>query len=129
MLHAGRISYRDREDINSAEFYNLLQTTDERFSTSQPPPASFSSVYNKLAPEYEAVLSIHISGNLSGTIQGARMGAAGRACEDQVSIFDSKTTSSSLGLLVAEAGRMIAKGLELAEIITHLEHLRPYARL
>jgi len=129
MLHAGGTSYRDREDINSAEFYKLLQTTDERFSTSQPPPASFSSVYDKLAPEYDAVLSIHISGNISGTIQGAMMGAAGRACEDQVSIFDSRTTSASLGLLVAEAGRMIEKGLKLADIISRLERLRPYTRI
>lgn len=129
MLNAGRTSYRDREDINSAEFYNLLQTTDQRFSTSQPPPASFSSVYDKLAPEYEAVLSIHISGNISGTIQGARMGAAGRDCEDKVSIFDSKSTSASLGLLVAEAGRMIEEGIELADIIARLERLRPYTRI
>ncbi len=57
------------------------------------------------------------------------MGAAGRACEDQVSIFDSKTTSASLGLLVAEAGRMIEEGIELAAIIIRLEHLRPYARI
>jgi len=129
MLHAGRTSYRDREDINSAEFYNLLQSTDQRFSTSQPPPASFSSVYDKLAPEYEAVLSIHISGNISGTIQGARMGAAGSTCEEKISIFDSKTTSASLGLLVAEAGRMIEEGIELADIISRLERLRPYARI
>jgi DegV family protein with EDD domain len=129
MLHAGRTSYRDREDINLPEFYNRLQTTDQRFSTSQPPPASFSSVYDKLAPEYEAVLSIHISGNISGTIQGARMGAAGSACEEKISIFDSKTTSASLGLLVAEAGKMIEEEIELADVITRLERLRPYARI
>ncbi len=129
MLHIGHTSYRDREDINSADFYNLLQSTDERFSTSQPPPASFSSVYDKLMAEYEDVLSIHLSGNISGTIQGARMGTAGKPCENKVSIFDSRTTSASLGLLVAEAGRMIEEGIELPEIITRLEHLRPYTRI
>ena len=129
ILHVGRTSYRDREDINSADFYNLLQSTDERFSTSQPPPAQFSNVYEKLVPKYEAVLSIHISGNISGTIQGARMSAANKTCENKVSIFDSRTTSASLGLLVAEAGWMIEEGVELADIISRLERLRQYTRI
>jgi len=89
--------------------------------TSQPTPASFKEVYNKAAPKYESIISLHISEKLSGTIQGARIGSKSTKYSDKIHIIDSKTSSAALGLLVSEAAQLIQKGLRLEEVIDRLK--------
>jgi DAK2 domain fusion protein YloV len=116
LIHIGEKSYRDREEISAYDFYKILEGDKERLMTSQPPVASFIKLYEKLAEQYESIISIHISEALSGTIQGARTGARQLAEKIRIEVINSRTTSAGLGLVVHEAAKMIEKGLPLAEI-------------
>ena len=119
LLLVGQKSYLDRVDIKSKDFYSLMKNTKEPLSTSQPPPAHFKAVYESLLDEYENILSLHISQKLSGTINGALM-AATSVGDGRVEVFNTKTTSVALGLIVLEAGRLIKQKRPLQEIVDRI---------
>jgi DAK2 domain fusion protein YloV len=121
VIQVGDESYLDQVEIKPKDFCHLLQKSHKKITTSQPTPASFKEVYNKVAPRYESVISVHISEKLSGTIQGARVGAKSTKYSDKIHIIDSKTSSVALGLLVTEAAQLIKKGLELKEVVEQLK--------
>lgn len=120
-LRIGEESYLDRIELKTEEFYHVMQTAREKLSTSQPSLASFKKVYDKLIGIYDSIISIHISGKLSGTIQGARAVRERVNYQDNIRIIDSKTSSAAMGLIAAEAGRLIKEGLDVEEIVDRLK--------
>ena len=121
VIQVGKKSYLDQVEIKPKDFIHILETSNEKLSTSQPSPAFFKKVYDKAAAKYESIISIHISEKLSGTIQGARMGCKDMEYSNKIHIVDSKTSSVALGLLVAEAAQLIQEGFRLEEIINRLK--------
>ncbi len=121
VIQVGEKSYLDQVEIKPKDFIHILETSNEKLSTSQPPPASFTEVYNKIASKYESIISLHISERLSGTIQSARMGCKSMEYSNKIHIVDSKTSSVALGLLVAEAAQLIQERFNLGEIINRLK--------
>ena len=120
VIQVGKKSYLDQVEVKPKEFIHILETSNEKLSTSQPPPAFFTEAYNKIAPKYESIISLHISEKLSGTIQGARMGCKNMKHSNKIHIIDSKTSSVALGLLVAETAQLIREGFDLDEIVEQL---------
>jgi DegV family protein with EDD domain len=115
--------YLDGVDISAAEFYSKLQASNGQATTSQPSPASFAECYARLLVEHEAVVSIHISSALSGTVAAAQQGAA-LVDAGRVHVVDSGLVSMPLGLMVLAAARMAEAGRGPAEISTTLDGLR-----
>jgi hypothetical protein len=70
----GDESYRDYVELAPAAFYERLRLAEQTPSTSQPTPGDFQAAYEALS-EYERILSVHIAGELSGTIEIARTAA------------------------------------------------------
>jgi len=116
IIQIGDKGYQDRVEIQSIDFYKILEADTHRLTTSQPPVASFREVYARLVEKYEAIISIHISEGLSGTINGARIAAKEFAHKINIEVINSKTTSAGLGLVVHEAAKMIEEGLSLSEL-------------
>jgi DegV family protein with EDD domain len=121
VIQVGEKSYLDQVEIKPKDFIHILRTSKEKLSTSQPPPAFFREVYNKITLKYESIISLHIAEKLSGTIQGARMGCKDMEYSNKIHIVDSKTSSVALGLLVAEAAHLIQERFKLEEIINRLK--------
>ena len=121
VIQVGKKSYLDQVEIKPKDFIHILETSNEKLSTSQPPPAFFTEAYNKIALKYESIISLHISEQLSGTIQGARIGCKDMKYSNKIHIVDSKTSSVALGLLVAEAAQLIQKRFSLEEIINRIK--------
>ena len=121
VIQVGKKSYLDQVEVKPKEFIHILETSNEKLSTSQPPPAFFREAYNKIAPKYESIISLHISEKLSGTIQGARMGCKDMEYSNKIHIVDSKTSSVALGLLVEKTAQLIRKGFDLDEIVERLK--------
>jgi len=121
VIQVGEKSYLDKVEIKPKDFIHILETSNEKLSTSQPPPTFFREAYNKIALKYESIISLHISEKLSGTIQGARMGCKDMEYSNKIHIVDSKTSSVALGLLVAEAAQLIQERFSLEEIINRLK--------
>ena len=105
------------------EFYQKLSETDEFPATSQAAAGEFAELYRKVAKINPDILSIHISGGLSGTINSARVGAS-MVPEARVTFWDSLTLSAALGWQVEAAARMVKKGFKLDRILERLTQIR-----
>jgi DegV family protein with EDD domain len=106
--------YRDGVDLTTDEFYRQLRTSPVLPKTSAPAPGTFRETYERLAPEADAIISIHVAARLSATYDAARL-----ACADldlPVSVIDSETASMACGLLVITAARASNQGANLTEI-------------
>jgi DegV family protein with EDD domain len=79
-----------------------------RVTTSRPAPAQFAQTYRELAAQGAgAVVSVHLSGELSGTVAAARSAAAEVALDGiDVEVVDSR--SLGLGLAFATRAAMLA---------------------
>lgn len=81
-------------------------------STSRPNPSTFLEAYEKAAAEGATeVLSIHLSGELSGTVESARLAAREAADKGiKVTVLDSEQCAFALGYAVCAAAAVIAEG-------------------
>lgn len=83
-------------------------------STSRPNPDAFLGVFDALARHYDEVVSIHISGELSGTFESAQMAAARASLP--VHVVDSRQVGIATGFAVMAAEQARSDGLPGAEI-------------
>ena len=118
-VHFEEDTYYDKIDLDSKEFYTMMESAAAIPTTSQPSVGLFIDKYEKLAAEYDQIISIHISSALSGTCESARLAAA-QIDDIEVEIIDSKSTSTGLGFMVLLAAELIKAGKELKEIKNHI---------
>jgi DegV family protein with EDD domain len=86
-------------------------------TTTQPTPAAFAEVYNKLAEKGDDILVITLSSKLSGTYQSA-VGAKPMVKKSyQIEVIDSETVAMGLGLIVIAAAKQAKQGAKLKDLI------------
>lgn len=105
---------RDGIDIEAREFYERLTTEKVMPSTSQVTPEEFKNLYSRLIDEGYDILSLHISGKLSGTLDSA-VQAKKDFPDERIQLVDSWSTSMAMGFQVLSAARMAASGATLSE--------------
>ncbi len=110
----GDQTYRDGIDITPEEFYSRLPEASVPPTTSQPSPAAFRAVYEKLLEEGSDVLSVHISSKLSGTMDSA-IQARQTFPAAHIELVDTLTTSLGMGFAILEAARAAAQGASLTD--------------
>lgn len=83
-------------------------------TTSRPNPEAFAAAYRAAAEAgAKGIVSVHISGELSGTVEAARLAAA--EAPVPVRVVDSRLVGMALGYAVLAAAEAIAAGRDLAE--------------
>jgi DegV family protein with EDD domain len=120
-------SERESEMPNFDAFYERLRTAEQLPTTSQPSIGDFLEVYEPLIADGHDVVSIHISGGLSGTVDSARQAKerlAERRLGDRVTIVDSESACGGLGLVVLAAARAAAAGADVAEVVERATETR-----
>jgi DegV family protein with EDD domain len=119
-------TYREDIDISAEEFYEEVKHR-ELPTTSMPPIGEFVKLFEKLAKDYDSVISIHLSSGISGTYQGAI--SAGEMVEGiKVFAFDSEISAMVQGFYALEAAEMAEQGKTPEEIIERLEEVKRSAR-
>ena len=99
---------RQLQDLTTAEVDEaimLAHVMGQTVSTSGPAPGVFADVYDDLASRgFTHVVSVHLSGELSGTVEAARTGARlSRLGSEGVSVVDSRTVAGAYGHAVVRA--------------------------
>ena len=99
---------RQLQDLTAAEVDEaimLAHVMGQTVSTSGPAPGVFADVYDDLASRgFTHVVSVHLSGELSGTVEAARTGARlSRLGSEGVSVVDSRTVAGAYGHAVVRA--------------------------
>ncbi len=118
-IHFSEEDLTDGKDITSESFFARINQTGEIPSTSQPSAGEFMKTYDHLSAEYDHILSIHLSGELSGTIASAHT-AAQQVEGANINIFDSGSASLGLGFLVLFAAKLLKSGSEPQEVLEKL---------
>lgn len=109
--------------ISTEDFYARLEEADELPTTSQPAPAWLEEAYADCADEgFDAVVSLHVSGALSGTAALARQVAAQAALP--VEVVDSRQVSGGLALMALAAQRAASAGGDVAGVLDAAERVR-----
>src|SRR4029079_14332938 len=85
--------------------------------TSSPPPIVFEQLYRRLAPEYDHVFSLHLSGRLGGPVRAAQQARSRLpASATRIEVIDSKLASMGLGLVAIHAAQAIRDGASAPEV-------------
>jgi DegV family protein with EDD domain len=109
-------------------FFDELRTAESLPTTSQPSVGDFTSVFEPLLADGQDVVSIHISGGLSGTPEAARQAAQALERDgkggERVGVIDSTTAAGGLGMLVLAAATASRNGATLDEIEAHVAEAR-----
>ena len=108
----GDKAYLDGPLMGDVPFYEKLKNSEVLPRTSQPSPADFQELYEKLLKEYDHIISIHISSKLSGTYASAQM-ASEFVKTDKITVVDSKVTTGMLNLMIQEVADAIQRNESL----------------
>ncbi len=125
-------TFKDGVDIQADEFYRRLQAEGRTPTTAQPTVADFQEVYRDLVGRGDQVVSIHVSGKLSGTMNSAEQAKASLVDGGEesgesanVEIIDSRLASISLGLAVLDAAILAADGAGHLEVAAKVREQLP----
>lgn len=106
--------YGEGED-DILETIALALASGKPVKTSRPSPGQFEHAYRTAQRQgYESVVSIHISGELSGTADAARLAAT--RVDLPVEVVDSRTVGMALGMAVQSAVAVAAAGGDTAAV-------------
>jgi DegV family protein with EDD domain len=120
-INIGSKEFQDGIDLSRQEFYKKLPGFKPMPTTSTPGLDIFKQAYEKLAREGATeILSIHISVNLSATIDIAHKAAVETAVVP-VTAFDSRQLSLGTGFEVLTAAQAAAEGRSIKEILAMLD--------
>jgi DegV family protein with EDD domain len=114
-------------------FFEELRSAKSLPTTSQPSVGDFTRVYEPLLADGGEVVSVHISGGLSGTPESARQAADTLARDgrggERVHVVDSTTAAAGLGLMVLSAAYAAAAGWPAGETVEMLARARKELKL
>jgi DegV family protein with EDD domain len=107
-------------------YYAHLSSAANLPTTSQPSIGDFLAVYEPLLAEGREIVSIHLSGALSGTVASAEQAKeqlSGRGGE-RIHVIDSMSACGGEGLVVLAAHAAAARGMSGAEVVEHARAAR-----
>jgi DegV family protein with EDD domain len=141
---AGR-SGREGRDIGPQDVARAMAARGQQVSTSRPTTGDFVAAYRRcLDAGADRIVSVHLSAQLSGTFEAARLAAA-QVGEHVVTVIDSRSTAMGTGFPVLAAARAAAEGADAGAVaaaareaaaatrtlfvVDTLEHLRRGGRI
>src|SRR3954454_6816102 len=124
----GERTEREADITDISGFMDKLRDGGQLPTTSQPSVGDFQAVYEPLLADGGEVVSIHISGGISGTVEAARQAAQGLERDgkggERVHVYDSETGAGGLGLLALGAARAAAAGKSAEEVLAVAKQTR-----
>jgi DegV family protein with EDD domain len=113
--------YREHINITEEEFYQKLEDELDLPVTIHPGIQDFLEIYQELAAQSDAIISIHISNRLSGTYSSAIHARNMMEYSCPIEVIDSQTTTVALGLIVIAAAEAAREGGDLQYVLSVIE--------
>jgi DegV family protein with EDD domain len=114
-------------------FFEELRTADKLPTTSQPSVGDFTAAYEPLLAAGQEIISVHISGGLSGTPEAARQAKEALTRDGKggegIEVVDSTTAAGGLGFMVLAAAKAAREGAGAKEAAEHVAQARKELRL
>jgi DegV family protein with EDD domain len=118
---------RESEMADFDAYYERLSTVKDLPTTSQPSIGDFLAVYEPLLERGDDIVSVHLSGSISGTYGSAlqaRDQLAERGHEGRIEVVDSQTAAGGMGLVAWAAGARARQGGGTAEVVAAAREAR-----
>jgi DegV family protein with EDD domain len=114
-------------------FFEELRTAEKLPTTSQPSVGDFTATFEPLLAEGKEIISVHISGGLSGTPEAAHQAKEALTRDDKggelIEVVDSTTAAGGLGFMVLAAAKAARDGASAKEAAEHVAAARRELRL
>ena len=128
-LYVGWQDHPQREiELDSFDpFYERLRTDPDLPTTSQPSIGDFLAVWEPLLEAGNDIVSIHLSGGISGTCESARQAQgmlAERGLGERVEVIDSETACGGLGLVLLAAAAAARTGADKDAVVARAREAR-----
>ena len=123
----GDEEYQDGVTITADRFYEMLVSSQQLPTTSQPTPAAFEDVYREQVEAGHEVVVITVASKLSGTYQSATIAA--EEFPGKVFVVDSRNAALASGILAQHALKLAESGMGGQQILEELMEKRKKIRL
>ena len=114
-------------------FFEELRSAEKLPTTSQPSVGDFTSVFEPLLAAGHEIVSVHISGGLSGTPEAARQAKEALTRDGKggegIEVVDSTTAAGGLGFMVLAAAKAARDGATAQEAAAHVAEARKELKL
>lgn len=127
LVRKGQDFFKDGVEITYQQVYRWLRE-GHRLYTSQPSVGDFLNFFSELSKKAEGIISIVLTGELSGTYNSA-LGAAKMLTNIPIQVVDSRTISMAHGFIVLAAARAIEAGNSLAQVVERAKAMIPKVNL
>ncbi|MEA2256476.1 MAG: fatty acid kinase fatty acid binding subunit, partial [Solirubrobacteraceae bacterium] len=120
----------DIDDLDA--FYAALGSAASMPTTSQPSIGDFLAVYEPLAADGLDIVSVHLAGGISGTVEAARQAGAelgALAPGRRVEVVDSELACGALGLVALAAAAAARDGADADAVVARAREARAATRL
>ena len=111
----GDEEFSDGVDLLADEFYRRLVGGGELPKTSQPSVGDFIAVYEELGRDADGILSVHVSSQVSGTLNSATQAKAQAEAGCPIELVDTSQASMGVGLIALAAAAAALQGAGLEE--------------
>ncbi|WP_034301035.1 DegV family protein [Bacillus cihuensis] len=111
--------YRDGIDIIPKELYRLMEEEKVAVTTSQPSVGTFIELYQSLEERYDCIISVHLSGSLSGTVDSSRQAAA--MVSIPVYVYDTLVISYPMTMVLKKIMSYTERGMEITDALQEAE--------
>jgi DegV family protein with EDD domain len=131
-VNDGARTERESEMPDFDAFYERLGHADQLPTTSQPSIGDFLAVYEPLLAAGRDVVSIHISGGLSGTVESARQAAADATARHpgrRIEVVDSRQVCGGLAAIALAAAAVAGGGGDVEAVVARAEAMRDHVRI
>ena len=119
------VTYRDGVDLTSDEFYQRLVSGPRLPTTSQPSVGTFQSAFQEILDQGDEIVSLHVSGKLSGTVNSAEQAKASLGDNPPIEVVDSGAASIALALVVVGAAELAQTSSSYQELANQVRQDLP----
>jgi DegV family protein with EDD domain len=124
-VHFGERSYLDKVTLSPEQFYRELASSPVHPKTSQPPPGDFRRIFEFLASHYDTVVSVNLTGRVSGTRAAAESAAQRIQARGKVVVVDSLNASIGQGLVATYAAECAQAGMSGEAVVAATRAILP----
>src|SRR5512132_4021204 len=129
-VNDGERQEREADIVDLTAFYDALRSSASLPTTSQPSIGDFLAVYEPLVRAGRDIVSIHISGGISGTVEAARQAAAELAGSGaRIEVIDSRLACGALGMVVLAASAAARAGADFEAVAARAREASGATRL
>ena len=125
-VHFGDEMFRDTLDMTHEQFFARLESSPVLPTTSQPTAGEFLTVYEEALQKFEHVFSLHLSGEMSGTVRAAQQAAEGL---EGVEVYDTRTVTAAIVMLTERLRSRLENGCPIEDVRAYIQYFTEQSTL